>query len=201
MSKSLGNSIYASEFLALAPPVVVRYYLASAHYRSAIDYHPGALDEAEAALDRIAGFLERSGRALEEAQVPGPGDGRVPDAFAAAMDDDLGVPEALGVLHETVRAGNSALDAGSLAEVAVLRERVRAMAGVLGVDPTSAEWAHEESHAASAALGALVEKLLADRAAARAAKDWAASDRIRDELASVGITIDDTPAGARWSLA
>jgi cysteinyl-tRNA synthetase len=200
MSKSLGNSIYAAEFLALASPVVVRYYLASAHYRSAIDYHPGSLEEAEAALDRIGGFLERSGRALETAQVAGPGDGRVPDAFASAMDDDLGVPQALGVLHETVRAGNTALDAGDLAEVAVLRERVRAMAGVLGVDPTSAEWAHGGADAAGAALGALVEKLLADRAAARAAKDYAASDRIRDELATAGITIDDTPAGARWSL-
>jgi len=201
MSKSLGNSIYASEFLALAPPAVVRYYLASAHYRSTIDYHPGALEEAGAALDRIAGFLERSGRALEAAQVAGPGDGRVPDAFSAAMNDDLGVPEALGVLHETVRAGNSALDAGDLAEVAVLRERVRAMAGVLGVDPTSPEWTHHDTHAAEAALGTLIERLLADRAAARAAKDWAASDRIRDELAEAGITIDDTPAGSRWSLA
>jgi cysteinyl-tRNA synthetase len=201
MSKSLGNSIFASEFLALAAPVVVRYYLASAHYRSAIDYHPGALEEAEAALDRIAGFLERSGRAIEDAQVAGPGDGRVPDAFTAAMNDDLGVPEAIGVLHETVRAGNSALDAGDIAEVAVLRERVRAMAGVLGVDPTSPEWANGGSRDLEVALGALVEKLLADRAAARAAKDWAASDRIRDELAAVGITIDDTPAGSRWSLA
>ena len=201
MSKSLGNSIYAAEFLALARPVVVRYYLASAHYRSTIDYHPGALEEAGAALDRIAGFLERSGRALEAAQVAGPGDGRVSDAFSAAMNDDLGVPEALGVLHETVRAGNSALDAGDLAEVAVLRERVRAMAGVLGVDPTSPEWTHHDTHAAEAALGTLIERLLADRAAARAAKDWAASDRIRDELAEAGITIDDTPAGSRWSLA
>ncbi len=201
MSKSLGNSIYASEFLALAAPVVVRYYLASAHYRSTIDYHPGALDEAAAALDRIGGFLERSARALESAQVAGPGDGRVPDAFSAAMNDDLGVPEALGVLHETVRAGNSALDAGDLSEVAVLRERVRAMVSVLGVDPTSPEWTHHGVHAADAALGALVERLLADRAAARAAKDWAASDRIRDELAEAGITIDDTPAGSRWSLA
>ncbi|AYF97417.1 cysteine--tRNA ligase [Protaetiibacter intestinalis] len=201
MSKSLGNSIYAAEFLALAPPVVVRYYLASAHYRSVIDYHPGALEEAEAALDRIAGFLERAERALEAARVAGPGDGRVPDAFAAAMDDDLGVPQALGVLHETVRAGNTALDAGDFASVALAREQVLAMTGVLGVDPTAAEWRQGGSAASEIALGALVEKLLADRAAARAAKDFAAADRIRDELATAGIAIDDTPAGARWSLA
>ncbi len=201
MSKSLGNSIYAAEFLALARPVVVRYYLASAHYRSTIDYHPGALEEAEAALDRIAGFLERSARTLEAAAVAGPGDGRVPDAFGSAMDDDLGVPQALAVLHEAVRAGNTALDAGDLAEVATLREQVRAMTGVLGVDPTSPEWAESASGAAEDALGALVEKLLADRAAARGSKDFAAADRIRDELAAAGIAIDDTPSGARWSLA
>lgn len=201
MSKSLGNSIFATEFLALARPIVVRYYLASAHYRSTIDYHPGALEEAEAALDRITGFLERSGRALESARVAGPGDGRVPEAFGAALDDDLGVPQALGVLHETVRAGNTSLDAGDLGEVAVLREQVLAMTRVLGVDPTDDEWSDGGSGAESIALAALVEKLLADRTTARAAKDFASADRIREELATAGIAIDDTPAGARWSLA
>jgi cysteinyl-tRNA synthetase len=117
------------------------------------------------------------------------------------MDDDLGVPQALGVLHEAVRAGNTALDAGDLERVAVLREQVKAMTGVLGVDPTAPEWAHAASGPVETALGALVEKLLADRTAARAAKDFAAADRIRDELATAGIAIDDTPDGARWSLA
>ncbi|WP_166868101.1 MULTISPECIES: cysteine--tRNA ligase [unclassified Salinibacterium] len=201
MSKSLGNSIFAAEFLALARPIVVRYYLASAHYRSTIDYHPGALEEAEAALDRIAGFLERATRALEAAQIPGPGDGRVPDAFAEALDDDLGVPEALGVLHETVRGGNTALDAGDLGEVAVRREQVLAMTRVLGVDPTAPEWSEQGGSHAELALDALVSKLLSDRAEARAAKDYTAADRIRDELAAAGIAIDDTPAGAHWSLA
>ena len=107
MSKSLGNSIFAAEFLELAPPLVVRYYLGAAHYRSTIDYHDGALVEAEAALDRIAVFLDKS-----ERRLTGAGQGVeevIPDAFAAAMDDDLAVPQALAVLHDTVRAGNLAL--------------------------------------------------------------------------------------------
>ena len=200
MSKSLGNSIYASEFLALARPLVVRYYLASAHYRSTIDYHDGALVEAEAALDRIASFLERSARAVRGTRFAGAGAPTLPDAFAAALDDDLGVPQALGALHDTVRAGNVALDAGDLDTVARVREQVVAMTEVLGVNPESAQWAAPASDATGTALGALVERLLEDRTAARAAKDFGAPDRIRDELASAGIAIDDTPTGAHWSI-
>ena len=198
MSKSLGNSVYASELLAEARPVVVRYYLASAHYRSNMDYHPGALTEAEAAFSRIEGFLDRAAKALEghAGAVPGV----IPDAFAAAMDDDLGVPQALAVLHETVRAGNVALEQGDLDTAAQHREAVRAMTGVLGVDPHDPAWAASGGGAAEAALGSLVQRMLEDRARARAAKDFAASDRIRDELGAAGIVIDDTPSGAEWSL-
>src|SRR5690606_20372484 len=94
MPKSLGNSIYAAELLAQAPPFVVRYYLGSAHYRSTIDYHEGSLEEAEAALERITGFLDRAERRLVGTRFSG-GAETVPDEFAAAMDDDLAVPQAL----------------------------------------------------------------------------------------------------------
>ena len=200
MSKSLGNSIYASEFLGLARPLVVRYYLASAHYRSTIDYHEGALGEAEAALDRIEGFLDRAGRAVAGTRFASRGVPRIPEAFAAALDDDLGVPQALAVLHDAVRAGNTALDAGDLETVAGVREEVTAMTEVLGVNPLSSEWTHPHSGSGDAALASLVERLLDDRTSARAAKDFGTADRIRDELAAAGITIDDTPTGAHWSL-
>jgi cysteinyl-tRNA synthetase len=199
MSKSLGNSVYAAELLAEARPVVVRYYLASAHYRSTMDYHRGALAEAEAAFGRIEGFLDRASAKLDgiaHGAVPG----QVPQAFAAAMDDDLGVPQALAVLHDSVRAGNVALEAGDLETAARIREEVLAMTGVLGVNPHDPAWATADGGAAEAALGALVQRLLDDRARARSAKDFAESDRIRDELGAAGIVIDDTPTGAEWSL-
>ncbi len=200
MSKSLGNSIFASEFLELARPLVVRYYLGSAHYRSTIDYHDGALVEAEAALERIEVFLLRADRRLDDTRHAGSGVELVPDAFAEAMDDDLAVPQALGVLHETVRAGNLSLDAGDLAAVAVARGQVRAMSEVLGINPLSPQWRAGSSEPTDRALASLVESLIADRNTARAGKDFTAADRIRDELAAAGVSIEDGPAGSHWSL-
>ena len=122
-----------------------------------------------------------------------------PEAFAEAMDDDLGVPQALAVLHEAVGAGNQALDGEDLGAAAELRGQVLAMARVLGIDPTDPHWATDGGPAASA-LDALVTRLVADRRDARDAKDWAAADRIRAELADAGITIEDSQTGTHWSL-
>ncbi len=201
MSKSLGNSVYASELLAEARAVVVRYYLASAHYRSNMDYHPGALVEAGAAFARIEGFLGRATERLIAAKSQAGGVAPVPDAFAAAMDDDLGVPQALAVLHDSVRAGNAALDADDLETAGRLRAEVVAMTDVLGINPLAPEWAEEHGDGvARAALASLVQRLIDDRERARSAKDFAAADRIRDELTSAGIALDDTTAGTQWSL-
>ncbi len=199
MSKSLGNSVYAAELLALARPAVVRYYLASAHYRSTIDYHDGALAEAQAALDRIESFLERADRRVTRAEREAD-PLRAPEAFASAMDDDLAVPEALAVLHDRVRAGNAALVTADLETLATARSEVVAMSEVLGVLPDAGATGTAAGPAAEA-LASLVDGLIAARAAARASGDYPTADRIRAELAAAGITLDDTPDGAQWSIA
>lgn len=200
MSKSLGNSVYAAELLALASPLAIRYLLGQAHYRSTLDYSPESLTVAEAAVDRIRTFLSRVERRLAGTRFAGVGAPVVPDAFAEAMDDDLGVPQALAVLHDTVRAGNNALDAEELHEAAVAHGQVAAMVQVLGIDPRDPHWASDDAGPAATALGVLVERLLDDRRAARDAKDWAAADRIRTELAEAGITIEDSQTSTHWSL-
>jgi cysteinyl-tRNA synthetase len=186
--------------LALASPRVVRYYLGQAQYRSVLDYQPTSLQEAAAAMERIDGFLSRAGKALAGADGAGlaaGSDGRVPDAFAAAMDDDLNVPQALAVLHDTVRAGNTALTAGVLDEAHKAWDNVATMLDVLGLNDTAAPAVDEQSNTA---LGVLVEAQLAARAQARAGKDWAASDAIRNTLAAAGVVVEDGADGASWSL-
>jgi cysteinyl-tRNA synthetase len=196
MSKSLGNSVFAADLLGAARPVVVRYALEAAHYRSDLDHHAGALIEAEEAVSRIERFLLR---AEEEGATPAAVP--VPDAFAAALDDDLGVPQALAVLHETIRRGNQALDAGQLGAAGEAAAAVRGMVGVLGIDPLDPAWSAGVREDGSAdALNALVERLITERQAARESRDWAAADRVRDELAAAGIVLTDTGGGTRWSI-
>jgi cysteinyl-tRNA synthetase len=179
---------------------VVRYYLGSAHYRSTIDFTESSLAEAEAALERISGFLERVDRRLAGTRFASSGAETIPAEFAEAMDDDFGVPQALAVLHDTVRAGNQALDNEDLSSAATARGQVEAMTEVLGINPLAPQWQVRTDASARAALDALLGRLLADRQAARESRDFAVADRIRTELASAGITIEDTPTGAHWSI-
>jgi cysteinyl-tRNA synthetase len=193
MSKSLGNFVPAAELLEDHPARVVRYALSAAHYRSNLDVSEQALAEAASALDRIEGFADRGLREL--GPVPPV---RIPDAFADAMDDDLGVPQALAVVHETVRAGNTALDAGDREAAAGALSAVFGMMGVLGLPLYSS--AAASSGSSDRALGALVDHLLAQRQTARAEKDWATADRLRDTFAAAGIALEDTPSGTHWSI-
>jgi cysteinyl-tRNA synthetase len=200
MSKSLGNSVYAAELFGIASPLAVRYLLGAAHYRSTLDYSPGSLAEADATVDRIRAFFERVERRLAGTRYAGVGSPVIPAAFAAAMDDDLNVPQALAVLHDTVRAGNQALDAEELHDAAVAHGQVVAMVEVLGIDPRDPHWRASETGPAASALDALVTRLIEDRQAARESRDYAAADRIRTELSSAGITIEDSQTGTHWSL-
>ena len=205
MGKSLGNALLVSEVTKVARPLVVRYYLGAAHYRSTIEYHEGSLREAEAAVDRIEGFLRRAlGSGSVTYDSGHPAGTEASSDFAAAMDDDLNVSGALAVIHETVRAGNCALDEGDQEEAERLGRQVVAMTEVLGVNPLHPQWKSASSQEADdtrMALGALVRDRIEARAVARAARDFTVADQIRDQLMTAGIAVEDTPSGARWSLA
>jgi cysteinyl-tRNA synthetase len=210
MSKSLGNSLLVSEVVRRVRPVALRYYLLAAHYRSMLEFSDAALAEAGAAYERIEGFLARAAERVGVSPTDRGGDS-LPPPFTAAMDDDLGVPQALAVLHDTVRTGNRllALAPGSGApgrgadELAAIAASVHAMLDVLGLDPAAAPWASGVPSVAGDLRGAvdvLVRLALGGRQAARARGDFAAADAIRDELATAGIVVEDTPEGPRWSL-
>jgi cysteinyl-tRNA synthetase len=199
MSKSLGNSLLVDAMVTRVRPVELRYYLGQAHYRSMIEYSPEALAEAAAAYRRIEGFVARA------AELAGHGGGEpaapVPAAFAAALDDDLGVPQALAVVHDRIREGNNAITAGDTAAVAASLAEVRAMLGVLGLDPLAEPWAAsgagDDLHEV---VDDLVKVALEQRQAARERRDFATADSIRDQLHAAGILIEDTPQGPRWKL-
>ena len=163
-----------------------------------MEFSDEALAEAAAGYRRIEGFLRRADEALGD----GPEATGLPAAFAAALDDDLGVPQALAVVYDTVRAGNAALAADELVAARHARDEVAAMLDVLGLSPYADPWAAQvDDGAARRALGPLVDVVLAQRQAARERKDFAVADALRDGLASSGIVVEDTPAGTRWSLA
>lgn len=188
MSKSVGNVMSADDLLAQTDWVTARYFLTASHYRSTMDINDGSLTEAGAAWDRIRQFAAKTASRVTDSSV-------VPDEFASAMDDDLGIPSALAVLHDSVRAGNTALDAGDEAAVIARANDVAAMTSVLGLDTSI-----DESRAAHGALSVLVDRLVAERNAARERKDWPTADRIRDDLDAAGIAVEDGSESTRWTI-
>jgi cysteinyl-tRNA synthetase len=204
MSKSAGNSILVSDVLTDANALALRYYLGSAHYRSVLDYNEGVIQEAEAAIERIASFLQRAGRKLSEAKFF-EGSTRaassLPNKFIEAMNDDLNMPSALAVLHESVRAGNTALDAEKMDEAAEAYFAVLGIVKTLNINPLDAFWQTKGSaDEAHSALDKLVQSLIEQRKVARDNKDFENSDRIRDQLKIAGITLEDETGSTNWSL-
>jgi cysteinyl-tRNA synthetase len=197
MSKSLGNTLSIPAVLDRVRGVELRYYLVGPHYRSAIEYTDAALQESVAAYRRIESFVNR---VRERAGTPAIG--TVDARFATAMDDDLATPGALAAVHAAVREGNTALDAGDHEVAVAAASRVRAMTGLLGLDPLDEQWAAGDStqDATASALGALVGDLLEQRAAARAARDFVAADEVRDRLTAAGVSVEDSPDGPTWTL-
>ena len=201
MSKSLGNSLLVDEVVQRVRPVELRYYLAGSHYRSMLEYSDESVAEAGHGYQRIEGFLARAREVLGAEPLALPH--ARPTAFDAAMDDDIAVPQALAVVHEHVRQGNAALAAGDDAATRTAFEAVLAMLDVLGLNPWQPPWSGATGAAqerSTEVIDALVRALLDQRAEARARKDYAAADAIRDGLDTIGIKVEDTAHGVRWSL-
>ncbi|CAN2231251.1 cysteine--tRNA ligase [Candidatus Planktophila dulcis] len=196
MSKSLGNSLQVHELLKSVRGIELRWYLGSAHYRSMLEFSHEALAESATAFRRIEGFLTRSVEILKVEPTP-----VISAAFTDAMNDDLAVPTALASISEALRIGNSAITAGDTAVIASAANEIRGALDVLGCDPFDPAFATSGgSDDLTAALDGTIKLALEQRTAARERKDFAASDSIRDGLAALGITIEDTAQGPRWSI-
>ena len=194
MSKSLDNSALVSEVIKRFPARAVRLYLLQPHYRSPIEYSDAAIAESVVALERIDNFVRRAG------DVVGVIAEHIPQEFAAAMNDDLGTPAAVAVLHNVVREGNQALEAGETDLVATRLAEVLGMLAILGLNAAGGAWERSVDQQLTAVVDGLVTELLKHREAARERKDFAAADAIRDSLAALGVEVLDTPQGPRWRV-
>jgi cysteinyl-tRNA synthetase len=190
MSKSLGNSLQVHEILKKVRGIELRWYLGSAHYRSMLEFSFEALEESATAFGRIEAFLARAKSVLgAEPEL------LIADEFAAAMNDDLAVPQALAFIAESMRIGNTSADDKKV--IAKTAGEIRGALSILGCDPLDPVFATRESN--DAAMDGLVKLALEQREAARLRKNFAAADAIRDQIASLGVIVEDTPNGPRWS--
>lgn len=228
MSKSLGNGLSVSSVLAQKSAWVVRYALGGVQYRAMLEWSDQSLNEAQSAYDRISNFLERAGRVIENqpdyAEVQSVDADNLPEDFTKAMNDDINVSGALAAIFTAIRSGNALLDdyaqsqdnsqndgIKNLIKTCVLQ--VRAMLDTIGLDPYSPQWrsnaqksqdlgtdANDGASAEHKALESLIANQLEQRAIARAAKDFARADAIRDSLTAAGVVIEDCAQGSSWHL-
>ena len=196
MSKSLGNSLQVAELLKSVRGIELRWYLGSAHYRSMLEFSPAALEESAVGFRRIENFLMRATEIL----------GNQPEStlsadFVSAMNEDLAVPQALAGISEQLRLGNSAITENDKAGIASAASYIRGALEVLGCDPFDPAFASgSQNESLTSALDGVINLVLAQRTSARERKDFAASDQIRDGLIALGISIEDTAQGPRWSI-
>ena len=190
MSKSLGNSLQVAEILKKVRGIELRWYLGSAHYRSMLEFSFEALAESATSFKRIEAFLSRAESVLgKEVEL------LIAPEFAAAMNDDLAVPQALAFIAESMRIGNSSPEDKKV--IAKTAGEIRGALSILGCDPKDAAFAGGKTN--DAAMDGLIKLALDQREAARLRKDFATADQIRDEIAALGITVEDTANGPRWS--
>jgi cysteinyl-tRNA synthetase len=190
MSKSLGNSLQVVEILKKVRGIELRWYLGSAHYRSMLEFSFEALAESATAFKRIEAFLSRAASVLGK-----PVEILIADEFKQAMNDDLAVPQALAFISESMRIGNSSADDKKI--IAKTAGEIRGALSILGCDPQDQAFASSKSN--DAAMDGLIKLALEQREAARVRKDFQAADQIRDQIAALGITVEDTSNGPRWS--
>jgi cysteinyl-tRNA synthetase len=183
------------EILKVVRGVELRWYLGSAHYRSMLEFSHEALAESATAFRRIEGFLTRATEILGAQPTP-----VISQGFTDAMNDDLAVPNALAGISEALRLGNSAITSGDKAQISQSANEIRGALEVLGCDPFDQVFATSGGADLTNALDGVIQLALTQRTAARDRKDFAASDQIRDGLAALGITIEDTAQGPRWSI-
>jgi cysteinyl-tRNA synthetase len=195
MSKSLGNTLQVHEILKSVRGIELRWYLGSAHYRSMLEYSPEALQEAAVNFKRIENFLSRATELVGTQPTP-----RINTEFTKAMNDDLAVPVALATISENLRLGNQAITDNDIAGISKNADEIRGALEILGCDPFDPAFASSSGSDLTAALDGVIALALAERASARERKDFAASDAIRDGLSALGITIEDTAQGPRWSI-
>ncbi|MBC8024518.1 MAG: cysteine--tRNA ligase [Steroidobacteraceae bacterium] len=194
MSKSLGNFFTTREVLTkIKHPEVLRFFLLSSHYRGPMNYSPDQLDQAEAGLNRLYTALREVPEVGGELYSPT----SAAQVFDAAMDDDFNTPEAIAALQGLARELNSARTSGPDSHRAkLLAGELRALGGVLGILRVAPEQWFRAGASAGGLADADIDTLIRARDAARKAKNWPESDRIRDELAEAGVILEDKPGGA-----
>ncbi|MHB1008821.1 MAG: cysteine--tRNA ligase [Propionibacteriaceae bacterium] len=197
MSKSLLNGALVSEVTAQYPARAVRFYLAVPHYRSSIEYSSESLKEATASLARIDGFVDRAVELVGGVETSYE---TLPAGFVAALDDDLGTSTAMAEVYELVRVGNQALTADDADAVRSALVSVQSMLDVFGLRADDPVWQGGDDARLRPILDGVIAELLEQRQAARARKDFAAADSIRNRLTGLGVVVEDTPNGPRWSV-